>query len=83
MSAFHSAIRGGHMFSKNVFEYLSKMGFRETLELFIETLDPETKKYEKYLWYNNNKKKTTLFTAGTSQPSFVNSWIPISLISSL
>lgn len=27
MSAFHSAIRGGHMFSKNVFEYLSKMGY--------------------------------------------------------
>ena len=27
MSAFHSAIRGGHMFSKNVLEYLSKMGY--------------------------------------------------------
>ena len=29
-------------------KYLSKMGFRETLELFIETLEPENHHYEEY-----------------------------------
>lgn len=42
MSAFHSAIRGGHMFSKNVFEYLSKMGYvqirQEDSHLFDEII---------------------------------------------